>query len=90
MCDMGRRVRVHVLIFDMIADVSYLLSLTLTLIISIDLDLPLETDDEYFTAEAGFRQPLHKPSQLTFFNYFVRLTQILIGALRTIVSRCPN
>lgn len=53
---------------------------------SIDLDLPLEVDDEYLTPEAGFTQPPNKPSQMAYFNYSVKLSQILIGALRTIVS----
>jgi hypothetical protein len=53
---------------------------------SIDLELPLEVDDEYLTLEAGFAQPPHKPSRMAYFNYAVKLSQILIGALRTIVS----
>ncbi|KAF8580276.1 hypothetical protein K439DRAFT_1393877 [Ramaria rubella] len=50
----------------------------------IDLDLPLEVDDEYLTPEAGFTQPPSKPSYIAYFNSSVKLSQILIGALRTI------
>ncbi|KAF8526780.1 fungal-specific transcription factor domain-containing protein [Gautieria morchelliformis] len=50
----------------------------------IDLDLPLEVDDEYLTPEAGYCQPPDKPPRMAYFNYYVKLSQILIGALRTI------
>jgi len=55
-----------------------------------DLDLPLECDDEYWIhsdPKLAFKQPLGKPSVITFFNCFLRLNQILAFALRTIVSR---
>ena len=56
---------------------------------SFDIDLPTECDDEYWTAsepELAFKQPLGKPSKITFFNCYVRLHQILAFAMRTIVS----
>ena len=57
--------------------------------ISFDVALPTECDDEYWTAsepELAFKQPLGKPSKITFFNCYVRLHQILAFAMRTIVS----
>ncbi|KDR67576.1 hypothetical protein GALMADRAFT_258255 [Galerina marginata CBS 339.88] len=47
-----------------------------------DLDLPLECDDEYW--EHGFRQPLDKPSTISYFNAYLRLMDILAYAMRSI------
>ncbi|PCH36860.1 hypothetical protein WOLCODRAFT_127757 [Wolfiporia cocos MD-104 SS10] len=55
----------------------------------LDLDLLLECDDEYWTnSDPGlvFKQPQGKPSYIEYFNYLLRLSQILVGAQRTIYS----
>ena len=57
---------------------------------SFDLELPLEVDDDYWEhpdASQAFKQPPGMPSSISFFNCFLKLTQILAFALRTIVSR---
>ncbi|KAI0081014.1 hypothetical protein K474DRAFT_1672279 [Panus rudis PR-1116 ss-1] len=54
-----------------------------------DLELPVECDDDYWIiSENGvnFEQPPDRPSQITYFNCFMRLNQILTIALRTIYS----
>ncbi|KZT28968.1 hypothetical protein NEOLEDRAFT_1057311 [Neolentinus lepideus HHB14362 ss-1] len=51
-----------------------------------DIDLPLEVDDEYWEppdANLAFRQPPGKPSLVTAFNSWVRLTQITAFTVRT-------
>ena len=56
---------------------------------SFDLDLPVECDDEYWSpvdSKDAFRQPLGKPSKMSFFIAYLKLSQILAFALRTIVS----
>ncbi|KAF7341126.1 Fungal-trans domain-containing protein [Mycena venus] len=45
-----------------------------------DLELPLEVDDEYW--DSGFIQPLGKPSQLSYFVCQLRLSEILVDAMR--------
>ncbi|KAJ7758574.1 fungal-specific transcription factor domain-containing protein [Mycena maculata] len=49
-----------------------------------DVEPPLEVDDECL--EQGFTQPLGKPSQLSFFVYFLRLCEILGDALRRLYA----
>ncbi|EIW62305.1 uncharacterized protein TRAVEDRAFT_116127 [Trametes versicolor FP-101664 SS1] len=56
-----------------------------------DIDVPLltECDDEHWThGESGTapRQPLGKPSKLSFYNSFIRLARILAYATRTIYA----
>ncbi|KAH8105131.1 fungal-specific transcription factor domain-containing protein [Cristinia sonorae] len=62
-----------------------------------DLDLPVECDDEYWVISAhpngqrefelvDFKHPPGKPSKISYFNYFLRLDQILAFALRTVYS----
>ncbi|KAI0930965.1 hypothetical protein AcV7_005003 [Taiwanofungus camphoratus] len=54
-----------------------------------DLDLPIECDDEYWThpnPDLAFKQPPGKPSTVTYFVCFLKLTRILAFALRTIYS----
>ena len=56
---------------------------------SFDLDLPVECDDEYWSPtdpKDAFKQPPGKPSKMSFFIAFLKLSQILAFALRTIVS----
>ncbi|KAI0092310.1 fungal-specific transcription factor domain-containing protein [Irpex rosettiformis] len=54
-----------------------------------DVDLPIACDDEYWLVsdpEKAFKQPPDKPSEVIFFNYLLRLSQIHAFALRTIYS----
>ncbi|KDR75839.1 hypothetical protein GALMADRAFT_68653, partial [Galerina marginata CBS 339.88] len=55
-----------------------------------DLDLPLEVDDDYWEAtEDGhgpFKQPSGVPSMVTAFNEFIKLTQIMAFAIRTLYT----
>ena len=56
---------------------------------SFDLDLPAECDDEYWSTpdpKDAFKQPTGKPSQMSYFIAFLKLSQILAFALRTIVG----
>ena len=56
---------------------------------SFDLDLPAECDDEYWSPpdpKDAFKQPPGKPSKLSYFIAYLKLSQILAFALRTIVS----
>lgn len=56
---------------------------------SFDLDLPAECDDEYWSPpdpKDAFKQPPGKPSEMSFFIAYLKLSQILAFALRTIVS----
>lgn len=56
--------------------------------ISFDADLPLEVDDEYWEnedPELAFRQPEGKPSRVTAYNLWLRLTDIIDLVLRTFV-----
>ena len=59
--------------------------------VSFDVDLPTEIDDEYWEnehePEQAFKQPIGKPSVLSYFVSIIKLIQILAVALRTIVSR---
>ena len=55
---------------------------------SFDLDLPLEVDDEYWEhpdPTQAFKQPAGVPCNISSFNSFLKLNQILAFALRTIV-----
>ena len=57
--------------------------------LSIDVNLPTECDDEYWTTPDGeplFKQPPDKPSKISAFNCYIRLTQIMALAHRTIVG----
>ncbi|THU95658.1 hypothetical protein K435DRAFT_966309 [Dendrothele bispora CBS 962.96] len=52
-----------------------------------DLELPLEVDDEYWETEdpsAAFKQPEGVPCKITAFNLWIKLTQIIAFALRTL------
>ncbi|KAF8893810.1 fungal-specific transcription factor domain-containing protein [Infundibulicybe gibba] len=54
-----------------------------------DLDMPLEVDDEYWETDdpdLAFQQPAGVPSHITFFNHFIRLTQIMAFSLKTIYA----
>lgn len=56
--------------------------------ISFDADLPLEVDDEYWEnddPELAFKQPEGKPSRVTAYNLWLRLTDIIDFVLRTFV-----
>ena len=56
---------------------------------SFDLDLPAECDDEYWSPpdpKDAFKQPSGKPSKMSYFIAYLKLSQILAFALRTIVS----
>ena len=60
---------------------------------SFDLDLPAECDDEYWSPqnpEDAFKQPQGKPSKLSYFIAYLKLSQILAFALRTIVSSATS
>ena len=55
-----------------------------------DLELPLEVDDEYWeneNPELAFRQPEGKPSLVTAFVCWIKLSHIVAFALKTLVSR---
>lgn len=57
--------------------------------LSFDVELPVDCDDEYWNTgdpNTDFKQPLGKPSRISYFNCIIRLNQILAFALRTIVS----
>ncbi|KAF9647006.1 hypothetical protein BDM02DRAFT_3188339 [Thelephora ganbajun] len=54
-----------------------------------DLDLPVECDDEYWSPpdpKDAFKQPPGKPSKMSYFIAYLKLSQILAFALRTIYS----
>ena len=58
--------------------------------VSFDLDLPVECDDEFWESEdpdQAFKQPAGKPSTAAFYISYIKLTQVLAFALRTIVRR---
>ncbi|KAK0449695.1 fungal-specific transcription factor domain-containing protein, partial [Desarmillaria tabescens] len=55
----------------------------------IDVDLPTECDDEYWEhsdPQQMFTQPAGQPSAVSYFNYHLRLTRLLVICLRTIYS----
>ncbi|KAK7005870.1 Zn(2)-C6 fungal-type domain-containing protein, partial [Favolaschia claudopus] len=57
----------------------------------IDIDLPLEVDDEYMELEdedpaSAFVQPPGKPSLIVFFNFYLRLNNILGIGLKLLYS----
>jgi hypothetical protein len=61
--------------------------------ISIDVDLPLEVDDEYWETEdpaSAFQQPKDIPASVTALNLWIRLTQIIAYALRTLVCHIDS
>ncbi|KAJ6593970.1 fungal-specific transcription factor domain-containing protein [Mycena capillaripes] len=51
-----------------------------------DLDLCLEVDDEYWESEPPFRQPSGVPCRFTYFNLWLRLSQIVTFTVRTIYA----
>ncbi|KAF7361833.1 Zn(2)-C6 fungal-type domain-containing protein [Mycena venus] len=53
---------------------------------SFDLDLCLEVDDEFWEADPPFRQPPGTPCRLTYFNLWLRLSQIVTFTVRTIYA----
>jgi hypothetical protein len=65
-----------------------------TIHISFDVDMPTEIDDEYWEnehePEKAFKQPIGKPSVMSYFISLIKLVQILAIALRTIVSLAPT
>jgi len=64
-------------------------ALTANLDSSFDLDLPVECDDEYWSPsdpKDAFKQPPGMPSKMSYFIAYLKLSQILAFALRTIVS----
>jgi hypothetical protein len=51
--------------------------------------MPIDCDDEFWEhpdAEQAFRQPLDKPSKMSFFICFIKLQHITSFMLRTIVG----
>ena len=56
---------------------------------SFDVDFPIDCDDEYWEhpdPQQAFKQPPDKPSTISFFISFLKLTNILAFAHRTIVG----
>ncbi|KAI0644251.1 fungal-specific transcription factor domain-containing protein [Trametes meyenii] len=49
-----------------------------------DVPLPIECDDEYWGN--GFQQPQGKPSQISYFNCYIRLSRIIAFSTRTIYA----
>lgn len=53
------------------------------------MELPFECDDEYWEnadPALAFKQPPGKPSQVSYFNYLIKINRLHSHALRTIVS----
>lgn len=66
--------------------------LKLTKLPSFDIDLPLEVDDEYWETEdpsVAFQQPPGLPSKVGAFILFIKLSQIVAFALKTVVGVRP-
>lgn len=56
---------------------------------SFDLDLPIECDDEYWepdNSEEAFKQPPEKPSYVSYFNWSIKLSNLMALAHRKSVS----
>jgi len=53
---------------------------------SFDLDLCLEVDDEFWETDPPFRQPPGVPCRVTFFNLWLRLSEIVTFTVRTIYA----
>ncbi|KAJ6499960.1 fungal-specific transcription factor domain-containing protein [Mycena vitilis] len=51
-----------------------------------DLDLCAEVNDEFWETDPPFRQPPGVPCQFTYFNLWLRLSQIVTFAVRTIYA----
>ncbi|KAF5348643.1 hypothetical protein D9758_006767 [Tetrapyrgos nigripes] len=54
-----------------------------------DVDFPVEVDDEYWTASdpsKSFQQPADKPSLVSYFVHYLKLSDILAYAMRTVYS----
>ncbi|KAL0956545.1 hypothetical protein HGRIS_002685 [Hohenbuehelia grisea] len=54
-----------------------------------DIDLPLEVDDEYWDTgdpSAAFKQPPDVPSRVTFLNMWIKLSQVVSFALKTVYA----
>ncbi|KAG6845076.1 hypothetical protein H0H87_000980 [Tephrocybe sp. NHM501043] len=54
-----------------------------------DVDLPIECDDDYWdhvNPSLAFKQPPHKPSEVAYFNSYIKLMDILAYAMRAIYS----
>ncbi|KAF8210345.1 fungal-specific transcription factor domain-containing protein [Mycena galopus ATCC 62051] len=51
-----------------------------------DLEMCLEVNDEYWEADPPFRQPPEVPCRFTFFNLWLRLSQIITFTVRTIYA----
>lgn len=57
---------------------------------SFDVELPVECDDEYWATEApydAFKQPNGVPSQVSYFIWMIKLSNIRARAIREIVRR---
>ncbi|TFK49987.1 hypothetical protein OE88DRAFT_1603001, partial [Heliocybe sulcata] len=55
----------------------------------IDVDFPIECDDEYWITtdpNDSFKQPPGKPPRVAYFNYMLKMNNILGDMLRTLVS----
>jgi hypothetical protein len=60
---------------------------------SYDLDLPIECDDEYWDhpdPEMRFKQPPGMPSKVSSFVHILKLKQIQLRAIRSLVSGYPS
>lgn len=58
--------------------------------LSLDLDMPLEVDDEYWEnddPELAWHQPEGKPSLVSGFVQWIKLSHIIAYALKTLVRR---
>ncbi|KAJ7287463.1 fungal-specific transcription factor domain-containing protein [Mycena rebaudengoi] len=51
-----------------------------------DLDLPLEVDDEFWESETPFYQPPGTPCRITFFNLWLKISQIITYTVQTIYA----
>ncbi|RDB25367.1 Activator of stress genes 1 [Hypsizygus marmoreus] len=54
-----------------------------------DVDLPLEVDDEYWETEdpaLAFKQPAGIPAKVCVFNQFIKLSQIMAFAMKTLYA----
>lgn len=62
---------------------------SLLITLSFDIEMPIECDDEYWEhpdPQQCFKQQTERPSVITYFTLYIRLSQILASVLRTVVS----
>jgi hypothetical protein len=53
----------------------------------------MDCDDEYWNGSdviQGFKQPPEKPSRLSYFIYAIKLKQIQLRAIRSVVRQCAT